>query len=109
MSAAPVRGAIFASERIVNINRRFGAAPEYLPAYLIQNGRAARPLLLTTDQIRDAAERADANREDCGVYQAPAPVARSYVDPAPAWELPAFCACCTALGLLAGWIVWGGM
>lgn len=107
MSALPIRGLIYASERVHNSNRRFGAATEYLPAYLIQYGRAARPLLFTPDQIRDAAERADANPEDCGVLEMSARPAAD-LRPEDLWLVPLMCFTCALLGTLAGWIMWGG-
>lgn len=64
-----VRGAIYAAERVQNTERRFGSANEYLQAYLIQHGQQPSPLQFTPDQIRDAADRAKANPEDCPPFE----------------------------------------
>lgn len=51
------------NQRVPNKDRRFGAAPEYYPAYILV-GDKYHPALFTWNQIEDAIRRAEANPED---------------------------------------------
>jgi len=102
---SPIRGAIFFSERVLNRSRKFGSATHYYICYLTWSGQVARPLLFTTDQLGDAAKRADANPEDCGAYIGHLPPA-AVED---LWLVPAMCVASTTLGLLFGWAIWGAL
>jgi hypothetical protein len=66
-----ITGFIRTSERIPNTHRRFGAATEYVVAYLVQAGQEPQPLLFTVEELRDAHERAKANPEDCPRFESP--------------------------------------
>jgi hypothetical protein len=66
---ATVSGCIRTGERIPNTDRRFGAALEYVVAYLLQAGQDPQPLLFTVEQLRDAVDRAKTNPEDCPPFE----------------------------------------
>ncbi len=66
---ATVSGCIRTGERIPNTDRRFGAALEYVVAYLLQSGQDPQPLLFTVEQLRDAVDRAKTNPEDCPPFE----------------------------------------
>lgn len=52
------------SERVVNKERKFGAALEYFPAYIIDDTGKEIPVLFTKNQLTVAAKRAEKNMED---------------------------------------------
>lgn len=66
---ATVLGYIRTGERIPNSDRRFGAALEYIIAYLLQPGQDPQPVLFTVEQIRDGIDRAKTNPEDCPPFE----------------------------------------
>jgi hypothetical protein len=59
-----INSKIETSERVVNKERKFGAALEYFPAYVIDDTGKEVPVLFTKNQLSVAAKRAEKNMED---------------------------------------------
>ena len=59
-----MRSKIFLSEKVVNNDRRFGSALNYYPVEIRSSSGKVSKALFTIDQIHEAIERADSNRED---------------------------------------------
>jgi len=61
---AKIDSKIETSERVNNKDRRFGAAVEYFPAYVIDDTGKKIPALFTYNQLMVAVKRAEVNMED---------------------------------------------
>ena len=59
-----MRSKIFLSEKVVNKDRRFGSALNYYPVEIHSSSGKVNRALFTIDQIREAVEREDSNKED---------------------------------------------
>jgi len=61
---AKIDSKIETSERVNNKDRRFGAAVEYFPVYVIDDTGKKIPALFTYNQLMVAVKRAEVNMED---------------------------------------------
>jgi hypothetical protein len=64
LSGEKMTSRIYETERIANINRKFGSGMFYYPALIVDAKGKRRNALFTASQIREATERATANPED---------------------------------------------
>lgn len=59
-----MQSTIFLKDKIVNKERKFGSALEYLPAYVEDEEGQLAVALFTKNQLQDALDRAEDNPED---------------------------------------------
>ena len=65
-----MKSVIYLAEKVPNLDRRFGAAPEYYPATIIIGDRVYKGLF-TPSAISEAIERGNVNTEDFPPARAP--------------------------------------
>ena len=59
-----MKSKVFKADSVRNGERKFGAAPLYYPCMLVDNDGSEIPMLLTSNQLKVAMERASKNPED---------------------------------------------
>ncbi len=64
MSTMDIKSKINMMEEVENKERKFGSTLNYYPAYIVMSDGEELPALFTSDQLKDAMERAAKNPED---------------------------------------------